>query len=69
MADLFEWPGSLDLMRTRRTHWTEWWNREEIQDRLDATPDIAQKYADIVVRRDQLWQTRLVGRVLWPVHG
>jgi hypothetical protein len=42
----------LDRLRTNGTFWTDWWNRQEIEDRLNTNPDIAENFSDIVQRRD-----------------
>lgn len=40
----------LERMRLQGLCWTDWWNRAEIEERLNRHPDIADRYSDIVRR-------------------
>jgi len=40
----------LDRIRSDGRLWAEWWNRIEIEERLNAYPEIAAKYHDLVNR-------------------
>lgn len=40
----------LDRLRTRGEYWADWWNRTEIEDRLNKHSEIAERYTDLVSR-------------------
>ena len=40
----------LDRLRTAGVYWTDWWNRTEIEERLNARPEITARYRDLVIR-------------------
>lgn len=42
----------LDRMRSEGTYWADWWNRREIEERLNTNPDIALRYSDLINRID-----------------
>lgn len=44
-AGLFD---HLDQLRTRGRFWVDWWTRPEIEEKLQAHPDIVARYSDVV---------------------
>jgi hypothetical protein len=42
----------LDRLRSGGIYWADWWNRAEIEERLNRYPEIAQRFTDVVHRID-----------------
>lgn len=40
----------LERLRSQGPYWADWWNRSEIEERLNTNPDIADRFSDIVRR-------------------
>lgn len=44
----------LDRLRVSGRLWVDWWTRHEIEERLEAYPDVLAKFSHVVQRRDKL---------------